>query len=113
VITDVGIGMCGEIVKEHVAGLLGMIDWRGLTVGDFVEPNNNSEITAPWRIKDDTRDLLDTLDTKVVEERREIRVGQFNFLAIHRGSPAMRDAICRLQRIKGNILLRFEPLTSE
>jgi hypothetical protein len=34
-ITDGGIGMCGGIVQEHVAGLLGMFGWRGLTVGDF------------------------------------------------------------------------------
>jgi hypothetical protein len=47
VITDGSIGMCGEIVKEHVTGLLGMFSWRGLTVGDFVERNNNSGITAP------------------------------------------------------------------
>jgi hypothetical protein len=47
VITDSGIGMRGEIVKEHVAGLLGMFGWRGLTVGDFVEGNNDSGITAP------------------------------------------------------------------
>jgi hypothetical protein len=39
--------MCGEIVQEHVAGLLGMFGWRGLPVGDFVESNNNSGIAAP------------------------------------------------------------------
>jgi hypothetical protein len=46
-ITDGGIGMRGEIVKEHVAGLSDMFGWRGLTVGDFVEGNNDSGITAP------------------------------------------------------------------
>jgi len=82
--------MCGEIVQEHVTGLLGMFGWRGLTVGDFVERNDNSGIAAPRIIEEDTGDLLDTFDTKVVKERREVRVGQLNFLAIHRGSPAMR-----------------------
>jgi hypothetical protein len=47
VITDGGIGMRGEIVQEHVAGLSGMFGWRGLTVGDFIEGNNDGEITAP------------------------------------------------------------------
>jgi hypothetical protein len=46
VITDGGIGMSGELVKEHVAGLWGMFGWRGLTVGDFVEGNNDGGITA-------------------------------------------------------------------
>jgi len=36
---------------------------------------------------------LDTFDTKVVKERREVRIGQLNFLAIHRGSPAMRGML--------------------
>jgi hypothetical protein len=47
VIMDGGIEMRGEIVKEHVAGLLGMFGWRGLTVGDFVEGNNDGGITVP------------------------------------------------------------------
>ena len=36
---------------------------------------------------------MDTFNTKVVKERREVRVGQLNFLAIHRGSPAMRGML--------------------
>ena len=47
VITDGGIGMRGEIVQEHVAGLSGMFGWRILTVGDFIEGNNDSGIAAP------------------------------------------------------------------
>ena len=33
---------------------------------------------------------MDTFNAKFVEERREIGVGQLNFLAVHRGCPAMR-----------------------
>jgi hypothetical protein len=36
---------------------------------------------------------LDTFDSKVVKERREIGVGQLNFLAVHRGSPTMQGML--------------------
>ena len=32
---------------------------------------------------------MDTFDSKTVKERREIRVSKLNFLAVHRGCPAM------------------------
>ena len=40
-------------------------------------------------IEEDSGDLLDTFDSKTVKERREIRVSKLNFLAVHRGCPAM------------------------
>ena len=47
VIADGGIRMCGEIVDEHVTGLLSMFGRRGLTVRDFVERNDNGRIATP------------------------------------------------------------------
>ena len=37
--------------------------------------------------------MLDTFNAKFVEEMREIGVGQLNFLAVHRGGPAMRGML--------------------
>ena len=36
VITDGGIRMRREIVEKHVAGVFGVLGWRGLTVGDLI-----------------------------------------------------------------------------
>ena len=47
VIADGGIRMCGEVVEEHVTGLLGMFSRRGLTVRDFIEGNDNGRIATP------------------------------------------------------------------
>lgn len=46
VITDCGIGVGGEVVKEHVAGLFGLLGWGSLVVGDFVQSDDDGRITA-------------------------------------------------------------------
>ena len=89
IIANGSIGMRGEIVKKHVAGLFGVLGWRCLSIGDFVRRNNDGRVTAAGIGEKEAGDLLDTFDAEFVEERRDIIVGKLNLLAIDGSCPAM------------------------
>ncbi len=46
VITDLGVGVSGQVVQEHVAGGLGVLGRGGLIVGDFVQRDYDRGIAA-------------------------------------------------------------------
>ena len=71
IIANGSIGMRGEIVKKHVAGLFGVLGWRCLSIGDFVRRNNDGRVTAAGIGEKEAGDLLDTFDAEFVEERRD------------------------------------------
>ena len=89
IIANGSIGMRGEIIKKHVAGFFGVLGWRGLIIGDFVQRDNDGRVTAAGIVEKETRDLLDTFDTEFIKERRDIIVGKLNLAAIDRSGPAM------------------------
>ena len=70
VITDGGNRMRGEVVEEHVASLFGMLRWGGFAVGNLVQGDNNSGVTAARIVEEEAGNLLDAFDTKFVKERR-------------------------------------------
>ncbi len=89
VIADGGNRMRGEIVEEHVTSLFGMFRRGGLTVGNLVQGNNDSGVTAAGVVEKQTRDLLNAFDAEFVKERRQVGVGKLDFLAIDGSCPAM------------------------
>ena len=66
VIADGSIGMGREIIKKHVASLFGMLGGGGLTVGNFVESNNDGGVTTARIIEKETGDLLHPFNAKFV-----------------------------------------------
>jgi hypothetical protein len=107
VITDRGIRMCGEVVQEHVASLLGVLCRGGLAVGDFIEGDDDSGVTATGVVEEQSRDLLNPFDAKFVEERRKVGVGKLDFLTVDRGCPAMGRV---LRSGRWNVTQRVEGL---
>lgn len=98
--TNFGIGMGGEVVEKHVAGSSGVFGRSSLIVRNFVESGDDRGVTTARVVKKQTRNLLDTLDTKFIEERRQIGVGKLDFLAVDGSGPEMggmlRAAGCRM-----------------
>ena len=104
IIANGSIGMSGEIVKKHVAGVFCVFGWRRLSIGDFVQRNNDGRVTAAGIVEKEAGDLLDTFDAEFVEERRDIIVGKLNLLAIDGSCPAMG----RVLRLSGRGMAQCE-----
>jgi len=104
VITDLGVGMGGEVVEEHVAGGLGVLGRGGLAVGDFIESDNDGGIAASGVIEEETGDLLHAFDSGLVKERRKVGVCQLHFLTVDWGSPTVGRVLwfsrCRVAKGK-------------
>jgi len=92
-IADGGIGVCREIVKKHIAGLFGCLGRRSLTVGNFVQRDNDRWVAAAGIIEKETGDLLDSFDTEFVEEGRNVGRSELCLLTVDRSQPAMRGML--------------------
>ena len=75
---DDGVRMGGEIIEQHLAGFGSLLCGTGLAVGDFVECDDDGLVDGSAIIQEDSRDLLDALDAKFVEERRDVVVGELD-----------------------------------
>ena len=82
-----GIRMRGQVIKKHVTGFVGVFSGSGLTVGNFVQRDDDGGIATAGVIEEETRDLLHTFDTKFVEKRGNVRVRELNLLTVHGSGP--------------------------
>ena len=89
IIVNGSIGMCGELIKKHVTGFFGVLGWRGLIIGDFVQRDNDGRVAPGGIVKKEAGHLLDTFDAEFVEERRDIIGSKLKLLAVDGSCPAM------------------------
>ena len=89
VVANRSIGMRRQVIKKHITGLAGVLGGSGLTVGNFVQRDDDGGIATAGVIEEETRDLLHTFDTEFVEKRGNVRVRELNLLTVHGGGPAM------------------------
>ena len=85
--TEGCIRMSGQVVEKHVACFGGFFSWTGLAVRDFVQGNKDCLIDRTAVVEEEARDGLDTFDAGLVEQGREIGVGELDFAAIDRSGP--------------------------
>ena len=81
--------MGGEVVKEHVAGGLGVLCWGGLIVGDLIKGDDDCRIATAGLIEEEPRDLLNALDASFVKERRRVGGRQLKFFTVNWGGPSV------------------------
>ena len=93
VVADLGVGMSGQVVEEHVARSLSVLSRGGLGVGDFVESDDDGRIAASGVVKEETGDLLHSFNPGLVEERRKVGIRHLNFLAVDRRGPTVRGML--------------------
>ena len=60
-----------------------------MVVGDYVQRDDDSRITATGVVEEESGDLLDSFDAKFIQERRDISGGELRFLTVDRKRPAM------------------------
>ena len=88
-----GIRVCRQVIEKHVTGFVGVFGGSSLTVGNFVQRDNDGGIATTGVIEEETGDLLHMLDTEFVEKRGNVLNRKLNLLTVHGGGPEMRGML--------------------
>ena len=64
-----------------------------MAVGDFVQRNNDSGVTAAGIVEKEAGNLLDSFDAEFVKEGRDVSGSKLCLLTVDRSCPAMRGML--------------------
>ena len=88
-IANGGEGMGTEVVEQHGASGTSFFGGCSLLVRNFVESDNDGGVSAARIVEKRTGDLLDAVNTGLVEKGRQVGRGKLHFLAIDGSCPEM------------------------
>ena len=54
VVANRGVGMRGQVIEKHIAGLFGVVCGRCLTVGNFIQGDNDGRIATARVVEEET-----------------------------------------------------------
>jgi hypothetical protein len=90
VIANGGIRVGGQVVEKHITCSLSLFDGSSLLGGDFIERVKDGGVYAAGIVREQTRDLLNAVDTSFVKKRGEVGGGELYLLTVGWRSPEMR-----------------------